>query len=156
MREALVRHAMPQKSWPTVAIRTTSFAAHGSSALPKIAVDQPRPKPFEGSLMNLVSVAAKVIASSTNQPITPAQSTERRAPRLLADMRGGVVPGLRVHRQQEADRQHVEPEHPHAEAGVVDALGEDEVDALVVRRDDDQDPDHDCHADDVPPDGDVV
>ena len=48
MREALVRPAMPQKSWPITAIRITIFAAHGSSALPKIAVEAPSPKPLPG------------------------------------------------------------------------------------------------------------
>src|SRR5216110_3323099 len=36
VREALVSPAAPQKNWPTVAIRTTSFAAQGSSELLKI------------------------------------------------------------------------------------------------------------------------
>ena len=36
MREALVRQAMPQNSWPIVAIRITALAAQESSALSKI------------------------------------------------------------------------------------------------------------------------
>src|SRR5690349_13704913 len=36
VRDALVSPAAPQKNWPTVAIRTTSFAAHGSRLLLKI------------------------------------------------------------------------------------------------------------------------
>ncbi len=36
MREALVMHAMPQNSWPTVEIRMTAFAAEELSALVKM------------------------------------------------------------------------------------------------------------------------
>src|SRR6266511_5081832 len=43
VREALVRPAAPQKNCPTVAIRITSFAAHGSRALVKIAPTKPAP-----------------------------------------------------------------------------------------------------------------
>ena len=43
VREALVRPAATQKSWPTVAIRRTIFAAHGSSALVKIVPTNPSP-----------------------------------------------------------------------------------------------------------------
>src|SRR5881275_3272814 len=75
VREALVRPAAPQKNWPTVAISTTSFAAHGSSALLKI----PKTAPAE-SLTALTSVAAKRKASSTNQPISADQKTERHTP----------------------------------------------------------------------------
>src|SRR4029450_13083526 len=39
VREALVSPAAPQNSWPTVAIRMTSFAAHGSSAVVKMNVE---------------------------------------------------------------------------------------------------------------------
>src|SRR5215208_3144289 len=41
VREALVSPAAPQKSCPTVAIRITSFAAHESRALVKIAPTKP-------------------------------------------------------------------------------------------------------------------
>ena len=42
VREALVRPAAPQKSWPMVAIRITSLAAQESSALVKIATTECR------------------------------------------------------------------------------------------------------------------
>src|SRR5690348_12872039 len=80
MRDALVRHAMPQNSCPTVAISTTSFADPEPSAELMIAIEEPRPQPLPASLMNLVSVAAKVSASSTNQPIRPDQNTDRHTP----------------------------------------------------------------------------
>ena len=72
---------------------------------------------------------------------------------LLGGVGRGVVSRLRVHRQQESDRQHQEPE-AEARRGavevtrVVDPLGEDEVRALVCvghedqQADDDRDPDH--------------
>ena len=43
MRDALVSPAAPQKSWPIVAIRTTSFAAHMwlFMALVKIEIEVP-------------------------------------------------------------------------------------------------------------------
>src|ERR671937_2240735 len=43
VRDALVRPAAPQNSWPTVAISRTNFAAHGSSALVKITPTKPAP-----------------------------------------------------------------------------------------------------------------
>src|SRR5687767_2797828 len=76
IREALVTHAMPQKSCPTVEITTTAFSAQESSALPKIASDEPAP-----SLTASTSVAANVIASSTNQPIRADQKTDCHTPR---------------------------------------------------------------------------
>src|SRR5688572_10426920 len=75
MREQLVTQAMPQNSWPIVARRTTSFAAHGSSEALKIASDEPSP-----SFTALGSAAANVIASRTNQPIRPDQNTARQTP----------------------------------------------------------------------------
>jgi hypothetical protein len=75
IREQLVTHAMPQNSCPIVAMTTTALFAHGSSELENTASDEPAP-----SLIALTSVAAKVIASSTNQPITPDQNTERQTP----------------------------------------------------------------------------
>src|SRR3954452_15068691 len=80
MRDALVRQAMPQNSWPTVAISTTIFADPEPSAESMIAIEDPRPQPLPGSLMNFVSVAAKVSASSTNQPIRPDQKTALQTP----------------------------------------------------------------------------
>ncbi len=39
IREALVTHAIPQNSWPTVEIRSTALAAAELSAVVKIAID---------------------------------------------------------------------------------------------------------------------
>src|SRR3954469_18392541 len=75
MRDALVTHDMPQKNWPTVASRITNFAFALESADVMIEIDVPPP-----SLTALRSVAANVIASSTNQPITPDQNTDRQTP----------------------------------------------------------------------------
>src|SRR4051812_25215809 len=75
MREQLVTQAMPQNSWPIVAISTTALLAVGVSALENTASDEPRP-----SLTASTSEAANVIASSTNQPIRPAQNTDRQMP----------------------------------------------------------------------------
>src|SRR6188472_3134522 len=75
VREALVSPAAPQKNWPTVAIRTTSFAAHGSSALLKIPKTAPA-----ASFTAATSFAANRNASSTNQLITADQNTERQTP----------------------------------------------------------------------------
>ncbi len=65
MREALVRQAAPQNSWPTVEISTTALSAAVESALSKIGSEPPPP-----SSTAATSLAAKVIASSTTQPIT--------------------------------------------------------------------------------------
>src|SRR4051794_18667843 len=80
MREALVRHAMPQNSWPTVAISTTALAEDDPSAVLKMASEEPSPKPLLASLIAFVSVAANVIASSTNQPIRPEKNTDFHTP----------------------------------------------------------------------------
>src|SRR3954447_11098046 len=75
MRDALVTHDMPQKNWPTIASRITNFAFALESADVMIEIDVPPP-----SLTALRSVAANVSASSTNQPITPDQNTDRHTP----------------------------------------------------------------------------
>ena len=82
-------------------------------------------------------------------------------PGLLRGVRRGVVAGLRVHGQQESDRQHQEPEADVAgravvEAGVVDPLAEHEAEVLVIVGDEDQQPDDDRDPDQVPANGDVV
>ena len=64
MRDALVRQAPPQNSWPNVEIATTILVAVSVSALSKTASELPAP-----SLMASTSVAANVMASRTNQPI---------------------------------------------------------------------------------------
>ena len=75
MREHEVTQAMPQNSWPIVAISTTSFSQPSGSDVAKTASEEPAP-----SLMPATSVAAKVIASSTIQPPTPDQKTARQTP----------------------------------------------------------------------------
>src|SRR5215210_4460687 len=75
MREQLVTHAMPQNSWPIVAITTTSFCQPSESEVAKTAREDPAP-----SLMPFTSVAANVIASSTIHPPTPDQKTARQTP----------------------------------------------------------------------------
>src|SRR3954469_22698688 len=75
MRDALVTHAMPQNSWPTVAATRTNLFAHGSSALEKIASDEPPPE-----LIASTSFAANRNASRRTQPMTPDQNTDRHTP----------------------------------------------------------------------------
>src|SRR5205814_5893493 len=65
VREALVNPAAPQNSWPTVAIRITSFAAHEFSAEVITGIEPPPPPSIVFSW-----VAAKTRASSTAQPAT--------------------------------------------------------------------------------------
>ncbi len=79
MREHDVTQAMPQNSWPIVAITTTIFSQPSGSAVLNTANDEPRP-----SLIPATSVAANVIASRTNQPPTPDQNTERQTPLAAA------------------------------------------------------------------------
>src|SRR5712691_4637114 len=76
VRDALVRHPRPQKSWPTVEMRITASAHFELSALVKTEIDVP-----PALLIAPTSLAAKVIASRTNQPITAAQKTEFHRPR---------------------------------------------------------------------------
>src|SRR4051794_36379482 len=67
MREALVRHAAPQNSCPTVEMIRTSLTQAADIAVLRIAIDTYWPA-AACSLMPLMSVAAKVSASSTIQP----------------------------------------------------------------------------------------
>src|SRR5215216_2972601 len=76
VRDALVSPAAPQNSWPTVAMIRTSFAAHESSALVKIAPTNPRL-----SSTDFVSVAANRKARRTSQPMIADQNTDRQTPR---------------------------------------------------------------------------
>src|ERR671921_591677 len=76
IRDALVTQAIPQNSWPTVEMTTTAFSAQESRELLKMASDDPAP-----SLTAPTSVAANVIARSTNQPITADQKTDCQTPR---------------------------------------------------------------------------
>jgi hypothetical protein len=87
--------------------------------------------------------------------------TDRCIAGLLGGVGGRVVASLRVHRQDEADGEHVEPEEraagrPEVEARVVDLVAEDEPGALVMVRDEGEDSDDREHAQHVPPDRDVV
>src|SRR5947209_11967911 len=75
VREALVSPAAPQKSWPTVAIRITAFAAAEVSALSMSGIEPPPP-----ALIAFTSLAANTSASSTAQPMTADQKTERQTP----------------------------------------------------------------------------
>jgi hypothetical protein len=63
VRDALVSPAMPQKSWPMVDIRITSSAQPELIAVVNTDIVVP-----PASLIAFVSVAANVMASSTNQP----------------------------------------------------------------------------------------
>src|SRR5580704_12613023 len=63
IREALVTHAIPQNSWPTVEITSTALAAAELSALSMIDCEVP-----PAALIVLTWVAANVSASSTAQP----------------------------------------------------------------------------------------
>ena len=80
VREQLVTHAMPQKSWPTTAIRMTASAQFWFiSAEVKTEIELP-----PASLMAPTSVAANVIASSTNQPISADEATDCQTPLAAA------------------------------------------------------------------------
>ncbi len=74
--------------------------------------------------------------------------------RFLGHVRGGVVAGEGVLRQQQPDQHDVQ--RAGAEPGVVDKMPEDEARRLVMGRLDGQYPDNDQHAEDVPPHADVV
>ena len=147
VREALVRPAATQKIWPTVAIRITSFAAQESMALVKIAIDA------AAGVVDRADVVGREQEGQQDEPADQRREEhrapdalrggDRRAARLLGGVRRGVVAGLRVHRQQESQRQHQEPERQAAgraavEAGVVDPLAEHEAGVLVVVGDEDQ------------------
>src|SRR3954454_22392036 len=75
MREHEVTQAMPQNSWPIVAITTTTFCQLSGSAVENTASEPPA-----SLLMPSTSVAANVIASRTIQPPTPDQNTDRQTP----------------------------------------------------------------------------
>src|SRR5215210_982769 len=62
VRDALVRPAMPQKSWPIVAMRMTSSAQPELIALVKTEIAVP-----PASSIAVLSDAANVMASRTNQ-----------------------------------------------------------------------------------------
>ena len=65
MREALVRQAAPQKSWPTTEMIRTNLP----QPVPSASTSSVGAKP-SASLAPSTLVTAKVIASSTIQPIS--------------------------------------------------------------------------------------
>src|SRR3981189_2440251 len=65
MREALVRHAMPQNSWPTVEMIRISLTQLAFIAVVNTAITDPAPYPFVALLIVPTCVAANVIASRT-------------------------------------------------------------------------------------------
>ena len=85
VREQLVTHAMPQKNWPIAEIRITVSAQPSDIALWKIASEVPPP-----SLTAPTSLAAKVIASRTNQPISAERATDCQTP-LAAEISASLV-----------------------------------------------------------------
>jgi hypothetical protein len=76
---------MPQKNWPIAEIRMTVSAQPSDIALWKIDSEVP-PASFTAA----TSVAAKVIASSTNQPISPDSATDCQTP-LAAETSASLV-----------------------------------------------------------------
>ena len=80
VREQLVTQAMPQKSWPITAIRMIASAQPWLiGAEVNTEIDVPK-----ASLTAPTSVAANVIASSTNQPISAEQATDCQTPLAAA------------------------------------------------------------------------
>src|ERR1044072_9519352 len=80
MREALVRHAAPQKIWPTVEmIRIVFVQPPEPSADSKTAIELP-----PASVMPAASDAANVKASSSNQPMRAVEKIERHTPLAAA------------------------------------------------------------------------
>ena len=76
MRAALVRPAVTQKIWPTVAISSTAFAAAEVRAPWMMGIEPP-----PASVMPFTSFAAKTSASRTIQPAIAEKNTERHTPR---------------------------------------------------------------------------
>src|SRR4051794_38977999 len=80
VREQLVTHAMPQKNWPMAAIRMIPSAQFWFIwAEVKTEIELPA-----ASLTALTSVAANVIASRTNQPISAEMATDCQTPLAAA------------------------------------------------------------------------
>src|SRR5215212_10331134 len=73
--EQLVTQAMPQKNCPIAEIRITTSAHPSDIALWKIESEVPPP-----SFTAPTSLAANVMASSTNQPISPESATDCQTP----------------------------------------------------------------------------
>src|SRR4051794_10750597 len=85
VREQLVTHAIPQKNCPIAEMRITTSAQPDDIALWKIASEVPPP-----AFTALTFVAAKVIASSTNQPIRAERATDCHTP-LAAEISASLV-----------------------------------------------------------------
>src|SRR4051794_10736580 len=75
VRDALVSPAVTQKIWPITAITMTSFAAHESRALVKIATGKPA-----ASFTALTLVAANRNPSRRIHPISAEKKIERHTP----------------------------------------------------------------------------
>ena len=85
MREQLVTQAMPQKNWPMAEIRITVSAQPSLIALWKMESEVPP------AVVHRVHVdAAKVIASSTNQPISAESATDCQTP-FAAEISASLV-----------------------------------------------------------------
>ena len=165
VRDALVRPAAPQNSWPIVAMIRISFAAHESSALVKIEPTKPA-----ASFTASTSFAAKRKASRTNQPISAEKKTDRHTPcaaamaapfvssAVCADASYPVCVYIASRKPIGSTRNQkpMLPVEPSMKPRVVDPLAEDEAGALVVVRHEHQQADDDRDAEHVPADGDVV
>ena len=81
----------------------------------------------------------------------PSGAGNGRVPGLLGHMCRGVVAGEGVLRDEKADEEGIHRRTPAGESGVVDELGEDERDRLMMGGDDGQCDDDGQHAEDVPP-----
>jgi len=96
MRDALVRHAAPQNSWPTVEMRITIFAAVSVRALVKMAGEKPAADAGEE--------AGEPRAVLEERP----HRSERRAQRELRQRRGRTMLSEPppVERERRCQRQH--------------------------------------------------
>ena len=115
IREALVMQAIPQNSCPTVEIRMTALAAATLSAVSMIAERRvPRLSIDRGVGRREGEREQHDVADDRRVEHRPPDAL-RRPTRgfvgLLGDVRRRVIAGDRVHRQQEAERQHVVPVH---------------------------------------------
>ncbi len=149
VREALVSPAAPQNSCPTVTMIRISFAAHRSPARALVTIEFEAPP----ASLTAADVGGREQERQQHEPADH-RRPEHRAPhalrrrdrgaaRLLGGVGGGVVAGLRVHRQQEALRHDQEPEgeagqRSVAEADEVELLREDEVGVLVIVGEEDE------------------
>src|SRR5438874_6425904 len=75
VRDALVRPAAPQNSWPTVAMRMTAFAAHELNASTMSGIEPPPPLVTASTWLT-----AKSSASRTAQPASAEKNTDRHTP----------------------------------------------------------------------------